>query len=303
MVRAEKIEHVKLTVSDISVAKEFYRDVMGLVEIEETNDTLFLGCGRDTNFDVGLTAGEPGLDHVAVRVGSDDLLAAYATKLDDLGMEPERTGGDEPGQTGGLRVRLPSGVAIELVTVADDAYPHSDDVAYPSRVDVAPLDLDHVNLRTPAIEDDVECLQTLGFGLTEVIGTPEKWYNAFVRCKEKHHDIALSGRSVDGSQRRARLHHVAWTYSDLDHMKRLIDRLTQAGIDLERPPGRHYAGDNLFAYFWSPGGNRIELTAEMASIYSEETEYLEPNSNAGTGWGTDAPESFDRVSGLVDGED
>ena len=159
-----------------------------------------------------------------------------------------------------------------------------------------------MNIRSPNLKEDVTFLvDHLGFHISEIIGTKEEWDRAFIRCNEQHHDIAMGPCSPNASH--ASLHHLSFKYADVDHMKRAIDRIVMSGIELERAFGRHFAGDNLFSYFWSPCGNRVELTAEMATIYSEETVYLPPDISPGTAWGSESPESFNSGSGIVGHEE
>lgn len=223
---------------------------------------------------MAIEEGGTGLDHVALRVGSDDILEAYAERLAASGIAVDRTGGTEPGQPLGLRVTLPSQISLELITVTDPAYPHSDHVAYPARSDAAPVDFDHVNIRSPAFVDDVQFLQEhVGMRISEVLGTEDEWKRAFVRCNQAHHDIAMGPRSTDATDNHPLLHHISFSYAGAEHLTRAIDRLSRGGIELENGLSRHYAGDNLYAYFIAPGGNRIELTAEMARIHTEEVVY------------------------------
>ncbi|MCW8173575.1 hypothetical protein D8S78_23200 [Natrialba swarupiae] len=118
----KKIEHAVLEVTDLDEAVEFYTDVVGLVELERADDVVYLGCGLDENYDLGLVEGQTGVEHFALRVTAEEI-EEYESRLDDAGVETERVS-DEPGQTDGLRFSLPSDVEMELVTVADSSYHH-----------------------------------------------------------------------------------------------------------------------------------------------------------------------------------
>lgn len=293
------IEHATVGVEDIDAAVEFYTQVMGLGELTREDGVAYLACGRDSNFDVAVAEGDTGLEHVAFRVDGSDTIEEYATHFDTVGIEFERRDGTEPGQTAGLRFRLPSNIAVELVVVDDAGYPHSDESSHPDRPDVAPLDFDHVNVRTPSLEADVRCLVDAGFAISEIIGTTDDWTQVFVRGSHEHHDIALGPLGSDSDRSSGSLHHIALQYSGIDHMKRGIDALAHADIPLERGLGRHYAGDNLFAYFWAPGGTRVEFVAEMANVYTDEVEYLSPDMDYSTAWGAERPDGWDELCGLV----
>lgn len=291
------IEHVSVRVSDLSAAVSFYRDVVGLAEITRADGTVYFGCGRDENFDLAVAQGTPGLDHFALRVAGTDALDSRVAELAAEGVSVERLGGVEPGQTEVVRFALPSGVPVELVTVEDSDYPHDEAVAFPDRADSAPVALDHVNLSSPCIREDVEFLtDILGLRLSEVVGTEDDWNLAFARCGEQHHDVAVGSVSSTDS---VGFHHVAWEYTGIEHMKQVIDRITRAGISLERGLGRHHAGNNLYAYFRSPSGIRLEILAEMANVYTDDVRFVDDYEQASVAWGDEAPDRFSEMSAVT----
>jgi len=107
-------------------------------------------------------------------------------------------------------------------------------------------------------------------------------------------------RTPPGGPDHASLHHVAWGFDSIDHMKCFLDAVCDRGMAFERGIGRHYAGDNLYAYFWEPGGNRFEMCAEMAVVKTAEPQHTKDYETATTAWGPGAPESFSKGSGLVE---
>lgn len=286
-----KFEHAELRVEDLEAAADFYTDVIGLVEIERQDGTRYLGTGLDENYDVALSEGGTGISHFAVRVGGADDLDHYEERLAEGGVETERNdGGNEPGQEAGLRFDLPSGTRMELATVTDRRYHHTNETPAGKPGGVAPVDVDHITLVSPDVETDATFLADhLDFDISSVVTDGEEWEGAFTRRGDYHHDVAFLPNPVE----ELTVHHMAWEVRSIDHMKAFIDRLSQHGTDLELGIGRHYAGDNIFSYFWTPGGNRIELTAEMATIDPEaETEYM-PFEQALSAWGPiEFPPSF-----------
>lgn len=172
MAGTDKVEHVCLQVEDLANAESFYRDVFGLTVLSREKETIYLGCGLDENYDLAIQQGEPGVDHVAVRVQDEDELGVYEDRLASRGNEFERTDGDEPGQQRGLRVELPSQLPVELVTVGDKRYRHSDRAATRGRDEIAPLDLNHYNYASPDVREDAEFLRdVLDFRVSETVGT------------------------------------------------------------------------------------------------------------------------------------
>ena len=286
-----KFEHAELRVEDLDAATEFYTDVIGLTKIDSKDSTHYLGTGYDENYDVALTEGRSGVAHFAVRVDDVDDIDHYEARLADAGVETARVdGADEPGQAKGLRFDLPCGARMELVTVEDRRYTHTNETPGGNRGGVSPVDVDHITLASTDAERDAQFLvDNLDFNISSVVTDGEEWEGAFTRRGDYHHDIAF----LPNSDEERTVHHMAWEVRSIDHMKAFIDRLSQHGTDLELGIGRHYAGDNIFSYFWTPGGNRIELTAEMATIDPQaEPEYV-PFEQALSAWGPlEFPPSF-----------
>ena len=301
MTGADKAEHVRLQVEDLARAEAFYRDVFGLAEVARENETIYFGCGLDGNYDLAIQQGEPGVEHIAVRIDAGPELEKYEERLASHGHEFKRTDGDEPGQERGLRVELPSQLPVELVAVSDNSYRHSEVVAVDGRSEIAPLDLNHYNFVSPDVREDAKFLRdVLDFNISEVVG--DDWSGgAFLRRGDTHHDIAALG--LPGApDEHASHHHTAFTVRSVDHMVQLIDRVRQAGVSLELGIGRHYAGDNLYAYFQAPDGHRLELTFQMAELDDETpTSVVDSPEDAITAWQDDfiMPESFLQGSGLV----
>lgn len=284
----KKLEHATLYVTDLEEAAAFYTDVLGLVELERTDDTVYLGCGLDENYDLGLVEGETGLEHFAVRVDDERQLDEYEERLTDSGVGVERPDTDEPGQAEAIRFSLPSGVDMEFVTVEDSAY-HHPTRSVGDRPRVAPLDFDHVNVMTHDVDAAIEFLAGLDFEVSDKIESETGIaVQAWTRHGEYHHDVGLS--TADNVA--YTLNHVAFEMENLDHIKAFCDRLTEHGHQLELGPSRHNAGSNIFAYLWSPGGNRVELTAEMATVdAAAETNVREltTETNTVSAWGGVVP--------------
>lgn len=302
MTGATKAEHVCLHVDDIERAAEFYGRVFGLTELARRDDTIYYGCGLNENFDLAISEGNRGVEHVAVRVSDESVLTEYEDRLAERNVEFERTDNAEPGQERGLKVRLPSHLLLELVTVADRSYRHSDSIASPDRDGIAPLDLDHYNFLSPVVKEDAEFMRdVLDFRVSETV--LEDWSGgAFLRKGDTHHDIALF--ELPGTpDSHAGHHHTAFTVRSVDHMVQLIDRIRQAGLFLELGIGRHFVADTLYAYFQAPDGHRIELSAQMAELdEATQTAHVESVKEAITAWrdDLDIPDSFMHGSGLAD---
>jgi len=301
MAGASKAEHVSLRVPDLERAERFYADAFGLATVAREDEAVYLGCGFDENFDLALSEGAPGVEHVAVRAGDAERVALYEERLDERGLDPVRTDGDEPGQEVGVRVELPSGLPIELVTVADKSYKHFYEAALDDRGGLAPLDLDHYNYHSPDVEADARLLcDVLDFTPSAVIADWQA--GAFLRRGDRHHDVAVFSHGA-GPDDRASHHHTGFTVSSVDHMVKLLDRLTMHDTPLEFGIGRHFGGDNVFAYVRAPDGHRIELVTEMTELDDDTpVQNVSDVNRAVSAWHDDVtiPESWLETSGLAE---
>lgn len=267
--KAQRFEHVELRVKDLAKAMEFYQGALGLVEIGKEKGITYLGCGYDKNYDLAVSEGGTGVEHFAVRVDDEDELEYFYHKITNLGIKVERHNGTEPGQVKGIRFPLPSGIQMEFVLVADNDYANPARPAYPRNVAAAPLNIDHINLLTTDVKKETDFFsEILNFKISDIVD-PEmngKYMMSFMRFRGYHHDVAttITKNAADT------LHHVAWTMSNIEHIKTACDVITQFDVDVEFGPGRHPIGPNLYAYFLEPGGNRFEFVAEQV--------YLDPSS-------------------------
>lgn len=294
MTGVHKIEHAKLRVEELPAAVEFYTDVMGLVELSRGDGIVYLGTGVDEHYDLAVEEGGTGVDHFAVRVTDTETLDHYAELLDEHGVSTSHPTETEPGQEAGLRFDIPSGVTMELVVVDKGGYTHVTDSAS-AESGCGPVDLDHITLATPSPKNDAEFLRDiLDWNISDAAQrSDDEWELAFTRYGDYHHDVGL----IRSDNEDWNLYHLGWKFTSFDHMKLFADKLARNGHFLEMGMNRHFFGDNLFAYFKEPGGNRFEITAEMATLdddtptYVHETDSKRENVVAAWG-GLELPESM-----------
>jgi len=294
------LAHAELRVPDLSAAVVFHRDVLGLVELERTPETIYLGCGADGYYDLALVEGGTGVAHFAFQVEDETDLAHYAQLLRERDINVTERTDAEPGEARAIRFTLSSGHVMELVLLRPDptrryTYPHPAVPAVDRSRGIAPRDVDHITLRTTDVEGLTSFLaQTLSFHLVDIRRSADgPWRGAWLHVSDQHHDLAIlrgqSGETLD---------HLAWTVDGIEHMKRAADLLAHAGIPIEVGPGRHSIGGNLFTYFWTPDGNRYELSAEMARVLNRRAAPTMWGDAPGlfSPWGITPPESFARGS-------
>lgn len=290
MTGTQRVEHAVLNVPRIDEAVEFYAEAMGLAVLSRDADRAFLGCGLDDRFDLGLVEGGTGLEHFAIRVEDRDTLSALETVHETNAPADELT--TAPGEAfgGSASYRLPSGIDLEFVVVDEPAYRRVN-APVADRSGLAPHDLDHITLMSDRIKADVAAVEELGFSISEIHELDDDdWRFAWTRWGSQHHDVAFVNTDDPGVS----LHHLAFNFPSLDHIKTHIDRLAGLGHRIEIGVNRHAVGSNVFAYFQAPDGNRIELSAEMATLDdTTPTRVNSPEENTLTAWGgVEAPETF-----------
>jgi catechol 2,3-dioxygenase len=296
--KAPRFEHAELKVRDLTKSLEFYTDIIGLHEIAREGGVVYLGCGLDHNYDLAIKEGGTGLSHFAIRIDEEEKLDYFEKRLKDHGVKAEPVHGMEPGQEKGIRFSLPCGNTMELVIVADNRYLNPARPVYPRIRGISPLNADHINLMSTNVKKESDFLkEVLEFRFSDIV-EPEpgtgNWMMSWLRARDYHHDIALTVAKQPSDT----LHHFAWSLRNFDDFKMAADMLAYFGISLELGPGRHPIGPNLYAYFWEPGGNRFELSAEAAIIDpSTPPGYWKSMADTLNAWSdTIPPESFVRGS-------
>lgn len=296
----QKLQSAELRVPNVEEALEFNCGVLGLTELARDRGRVFLSCSSDRACDLILSEGSSGVRSFAFSVDSEEDLKSYAARLKVIGVGTETRHDAAPGQSVALRFSLPSGHAVDLTPRPDrPLYSHPAQPIGVALRGIAPTDIDHITI---AVADAVTMRSTvlalqegLGFRASDIVETsPGDWLGVWTRAGELHHDLGFL-RCRPGDT----LHHLAWTMESFDHLKVAADHLARAGLELETGPGRHGVGGNLYAYFWTPSGNRYELSAEMPRLPGSR---IEPNVrstvsfNSFSAWGIARPESFTKGS-------
>lgn len=280
--------HAELAVQDLEGAVGFHVDVLGMVEIGRADGAVSLGCGVDERADVVLREGGTGVRAVGLEVESEEDLERYAQRLAERSIAVERRTDAAPGVASSLRCAAPNGLLVDL-TVANGgpAYLNPGDAR--ARHGLAPVDFDHLTIKVPDPDAMVEFLTgALGFSVSdEMRPAPQTLVAAWTRAGHQHHDIAL----FKGAPQQT-LHHFALRLESFDHLKQAADRLAAANVTVEAGPGRHRVGGNVYLFFWAPGGNRYEFSAEMPRVGGGATKVWTDLPTAFSTWGATPPESF-----------
>ena len=293
----QRLAYAELWVDDLGAATAFERDIFGLTELAREDGRVAYSCDPGGSCDLIVLAGRTGVAAFAFGVDSDEDLDRYAARLASEGVACERRDDPAPGFASGLAFTLPGGHTMLLVTAGDErTYRHPT----AARRGVGPADADHITI---GVEDSAQIQATvallrraLDFRVSDIIESePGNWLGAWTRAGECHHDLGLM-RCGPGET----LHHMAFELDGMGHITAAADRLGAARVPLETGPGRHGVGGNLYAYFWAPGGNRYELSAEMPRVAGARdvpNVRVASSFNAFSAWGIPRPDTFRRGSG------
>ena len=141
---------VRLTVADLDRARDFYRDVIGLTELEPSDGVVRLGAGGDSPVPIVELVGNPdaparppgtsGLFHLAILVPSRPDLARALQRVAEMGWR--LSGASDHLVSEALYLSDPEGNGIELYR--DRPRDHWPLRAGVLQMDTLPLDLDGV---------------------------------------------------------------------------------------------------------------------------------------------------------------
>ncbi|WP_372365000.1 3,4-dihydroxyphenylacetate 2,3-dioxygenase [Candidatus Uabimicrobium sp. HlEnr_7] len=247
--------YIELGVTDIQKSRDFYINILGLIETEQCEDSLYLrGLEESSHHCVVLTKScEPIVKRMGFQVENKEDLSRIEALLQQLNL-PVNFNNDRHHT---LQTCDPLGMPIEF-------YASMPQVArnlqkYSTYRGCRPMRIDHFNCFTPDVQKSHEFYsKQLGFHLTEYTETddddPQLWA-VWMQRKGNVHDLALTNGIGP------RLHHIAFwcpTAMDIIH---LCDVMATSGYvdNIERGPGRHGISNAFFLYVRDPDGHRIEL--------------------------------------------
>jgi biphenyl-2,3-diol 1,2-dioxygenase len=296
-----KVGHLALITQDMEQSMWFWRDVVGLEEVDQQGDTVFLRAwGELEHHSLSLTPGHTSrVDHVAWRVGDPEGLSRLAGELAASGIEARWTEeGEETGQGAAVRFATPAGHCFEL-------YHDMERAKTPEQLrsrlktnsgrawarGVSPRRIDHVNLTTSDPAGFCGWLRdSMGFKNRELIRLNDGTEVAvWLAVSALSHDIAVM---ADVNGRADGFHHLAYYVDDAHDVLRAADILRENGIPIDGGPGRHGVSQAIFLYARDPGsGHRLELFSGGYLVLDPDWEPVEWSEDelpvAQTWWGPD----------------
>ncbi|AGT33885.1 2,3-dihydroxybiphenyl 1,2-dioxygenase (plasmid) [Geobacillus genomosp. 3] len=280
-----KFGHIALITPNLEKSVWFFRDIVGLEEVDRQGDTIFLRAWGDwEHHTLSLTPGNRArVDHIAWRTKRPEDVETFAEQLKAKGTEVQWIEpGEEKGQGKAIRFRLPNGYPFEIYyDVEKPKAPEGkksrlkNNVYRPS-YGIAPRRIDHVNVWTTNPSEIHQWLKdNMGFKMREYI----RLNNGFVAggwmsVTPLVHDI---GVMVDPKGQPNRLHHFAYYLDNVTDILRAADILREHDITIEMGgPGRHGISQAFFLYVKDPGsGHRLELFSGGYLIFDPDWEPIE----------------------------
>ena len=284
--RYEKLGYAALNVTNLDRSVAFYRDLMGLELVAQTDAVAYLRCSSDHHNLVLYAAEKAGLKRVAYKLATpEDLTHAYHFYMAE-GLHPAWLSHEEyPAANQGptFRVREPySGVMFEF-------YDRMTHLALPYQPTVTKIArLGHVVVGSKNYEKAVHCLSTIfNFAISDFVEGKFSWMRCFPN--PLHHTFAIGNSSRD------HLHHVNFMVTDIDDIGKALNRLQKAGVQVVFGPGRHLPSTSIFLYFLDPDGMTMEFSFGMEELPEESARLprmLEMHPNTMDIWGSSPHECF-----------
>ncbi|MBX3099519.1 MAG: 3,4-dihydroxyphenylacetate 2,3-dioxygenase [Salinibacterium sp.] len=250
-----RASHVRMQVTDLEKSRDFYRDVIGLVVTEETDNAVyFRGWEEAAHHSLVLERGaEPKALQIGLRVRTDEDVAKAERYFQSAGICYERVELDHQGPT--IRFVDPVGTHMELTSSMSLVTRRHQDFA--DFVAGAPQRLDHYQVVTYDVQAATDFWSGLGMRLAEYTatdGTDELW-GSWMEVKGNTHDLVFTNGHGP------RLHHFAYTVPDGISLLHAADVAGDLGFgdEIDRGPGRHGISNALFLYLRDPDQHRIEL--------------------------------------------
>ena len=265
-----RLGFVELLVDDLSKARDFYSQILGLQQTYQEDDKLYFKCWDEyDHHSVILKKGStPGLVKVGWKVENEEDLDQLEKKIEAYGIGVKRVAKNEEAAVGqALSFIAPSGQTMMLY--ADMDQPGKGfvppEISPPGLTGIAPPHLDHLVISAEDVDETVRFLTSvLGFRISEQVVDPEGHsIMSFLFRANKAHDIAIAHGPA------GLFHHVAFYLDDWSEVRRAAEVLVRHQRQVEVPPSQHGITRGCTTYFRDSAGNRIETFAGGYMTYPD----------------------------------
>ena len=287
-----RTSHVVLGVTDIERSLAFYEETLGLCVEDRTSDAVYLRAVEERQHHslVLKKTTTPVCERIGFKVASEEDLDRAASFFAAKGLRHAFV--DVPHQGRTLQFIDPFGLPVELYFNMEKRERLLQ--LYDRYKGVHAQRLDHFNVFSPELQDQIEFYAELGFRMTEYTeedGKNGRIVAAWMHRKGNVHDLAFT------NGRGPRLHHLAYWVPSPINIIHLCDVMASTGYlgNMERGPGRHGISNAFFLYVRDPDGHRTEFYASDYQTMDPDHEPLRwsvRDPRRQTLWGQPAPRSW-----------
>lgn len=297
--RIAHVGAISLGTPNLEVSLHFFRDLLGMEEVERIGDTVYLrGYQELKHHSLVLFASDTAIvDSYSFRVGRPEDVELYSEVLKEQGIEVvELPRGHQAGR----------GTAIRFMT------PHSDhpfEFYYDIDAPEAPEEIrsklpsnssrrrglgvrriDHYNIQTAPQNVGAAELwlrDTLDFKRREFVHVPEAnmLIASWLSVTPQVHDLAIA---MSPEEKNGQLHHVAFNLENHSDLLVAADVLKDHDVTFDVGPAKHGIAQSMYLYLRDPGsGHRVELYAGGYYIFEPDWQALEwtpANMDYGSTW-------------------
>ena len=256
MVRYKCLGYLAINVDYLDKSNNFYRDVVGLQQVEGSDPNVrYLRCS-DKHHDIALYRGKPGLKRIGFQLESEREVENLRKALRDNGLPlAEIPAADQSAMHTGPGVRTwepVTGATLDfyVTMAASKSARFEPTVAKIQR-------LGHLVLRSADDQATVKFFRdVLNFKISDSIDEAV----TFMRCfpNPYHHSFGVgNGKGKSG------LHHFNFMVSDADDIGTSMWRLKKQDVPIVNGPGRHLPSGSMFLYYLDPDGLTVEYSFGM----------------------------------------
>lgn len=297
------LAHVELLTPKLEESRNFFVDIMGMVESERQGDSIYLrGWDDYERHTLKLTASpKPGIGHYAFRASSPQALQRRVAAISQTNLGKGWSKGDV-GHGPAYQFTDPDGHNIEIYFETEWYNPPPElRPALKNQASKFPMHgvglrrIDHINLLAADVKANRQFMQEyLGCRLTEqVIFDDGSEKAAWVTVNNKTYDVAIS---EDHYGAHGRLHHITYAVDNREDILRAADIMLENNVFIESGPHKHAIQQTFFIYVYEPGGNRFEIATAGARLLLapdwKPIVWTEAERKKGQAWGMKTIESF-----------
>ena len=279
---------INLGVTDIEKSLWFFRDVLGMEEVERDGDVAYLRAYQELgHHSLVLTQQEVAeVNSFSFRTKRPQDVELFYEELQCLEVEAlEIPSGTEKGRGTAVRFLLPGGEhPFELYyDMEKPLAPEAMRSRLPSnssrRRGLGVRRLDHFNVQTsPQTINQAEkwVRDVLGFKHREFAmlpNNPETVMASWMSVTPQVHDLAIV---ANAQEKKGQLHHLAYNLENFSDALTAADVLRDLDVAYGVGPGKHGIGQAMYLYVHDPGSDhRVELYAGGYLIFEPDWEPLE----------------------------